>query len=82
MLNAKKSGKKKQTKFQYTDNDYHLKFVPKSDSSSMLIQHFMEGIISAFTKILQDLLASFDGDNDRTFYLVRSSKSFLTENHF
>ena len=82
MLNAKSQAKENQNIFQYTDNDYNLKFVPKSDSSSMLIQHFMEAIISIFTKILQDLLPSFDEDNDCTFYLVRFSKSFLTENHF
>ena len=69
-VEVKKALFKRDTRFNYSDIQYHVKFKSKANQNHVLLRDALEGLIQSVYKILKNLRAKIKGNKDRILYLV------------
>ena len=69
-VEVKRAKFKKNTRFNFSDMQYHVKFESKPSQNNVLLKDALEGLINTVHSVLQDLRSKIRGTKDRNLYLV------------
>ena len=70
IVDVKRIGFKRITRFQYSDAHYQVHLAPKPGKSSLLLHDALDDVLHSIARVLEDLKSDLIGGTDRTLYLV------------